>query len=94
MEYKIGDKVICVENLEYPVRDGKLYGGLGWELGRVFTITTVCDSSQREGLQVVWGDDITIEYSSTKGIYSNYIKLYNPIEEIIEGIKKEIGINN
>jgi hypothetical protein len=90
MKYKIGDKVVCIEY--YPVSEG-FDGGQGWELGRILTVTAIEDSEGRPGQQILWGLPVSSNGTS-KGIYSNWVELYNELEIVIKEIKEEIGITD
>ena len=89
MKYKIGDKVICIE-----VLNDKPFGS-GWALNRVFVIRMIEKSTERLGEFTLWGDTITegLKVNSDYiGVYSNWVRLCNPLENAVINIKQEIGL--
>jgi hypothetical protein len=69
-EFKIGDKVKCIENFDIvgPSNPDKRVGGSGWKKDRIFIIDRIDKYSD---YQILWSEN-------EDGVYSFAVKLVFP----------------
>jgi hypothetical protein len=88
MEFKIGDKVICIG--ESSGGDGDAtFGGYGWKKDLIFKITRITTTSYTTRGKILWGDNTINKH----GVWDSHVKLYErKIKEY--GISKFINSIN
>ncbi len=74
MEYKIGDRVICIPGFDVYDDDGDNNGGFGYEEGKVFIIGSIREDTGDNNFTAIWPDD------GPYGVYQQAVRLYNPIK--------------
>ena len=66
MKFKIGDKVVCVNNPDGKVTDDNKGRGSGWKLGMMFVIDHITNGQHSK--HILWPTD-------GGGIYDDFVRL-------------------
>lgn len=82
-KYKIGDTVICAKGFN-TTNFSALYGGLGYQDGKIFTIREITISSS--GQYIYWAKS---DFSG--GIYERALEEFNETKMLLTQLRKEIS---
>lgn len=79
-DFKIGDVVICISGYvnKHGIDNINIYGGLGYEEDKVFTISNITGTA---AVGILWPAD------GSNGVYSHAVKKYSDRKVRIHSLK-------